>query len=118
MWADRQGFDALDPARKAHSQVAKINDIKDMAYKASFRDNEAGSMRTQLANYLNSDASRGLSDMERAMVDSAARKGAIATGIRAVGHMASPVVGGLLGGGLGVLGAEGMRAGASGGVTR
>jgi hypothetical protein len=111
----QEGFDALDPARKTNSQLQKMSDIQDMIYKASLRGdaggNEAGSMRTQLINYLASDQSRGLSDMERAAAQSAIKRGGLSVALDAAKHIASPMVGGFVGGVPGALGAEATRTG-------
>jgi hypothetical protein len=111
----QDGFDALDPARQAHTQVAKQEALTDMAYKASLRGsaggNEAGSMRNQLVNYLGSDESSNLTPMERAAVQRGIEMGPLATTLGAVKHIASPIVGGLLGGMQGALTAEGTRTG-------
>lgn len=121
----QEGFDALDPARQTNTQVQKMRDINDMIYKATLRGNaggnEGGSMRSLLGNYLAGDASRNLTDMERAAAEAAQKRGPVSVGLDAAAHIASPLVGGLLGGFKGAMAAEGTRTGLrtlSGAVAR
>lgn len=108
-------FERLDPARKTHTQFQKMLDAEEMIYKARLRGeaggNEAGSMRNQMINYLASDASRYLTDLERAAYERGIRMGPVGTLVGAVRHMASPTVGAVIGGTPGVLAAGGARHG-------
>lgn len=107
----QEGFNALDPARRAHTQVAKMEDVADMIYRSGMYDNNARSMQSQLRNWLTSDESSNLTDMERAAFERAQKKGALSTSLLGLSHIASPWVGATVGGVPGAVGAEGLRGG-------
>lgn len=107
------GFEALDPARQAHTQVSKMEDLEDMIYKAGLPDAPPSSMRTQLSSYLSGPRSQSLTDMERAAHTRAMSSGFWGSLLSAPQNFSTPLVGAVLAGPEGALALQGVRGGIS-----
>jgi hypothetical protein len=98
-----EGFQALDPARKAWAQYRKLNDVWRMKERADGTQNPTSSYKTAVNNFTTpgSRAARGWDAEELASLKDSADRGVIGGTLHLLGSRLLPHVGGAVGASVG-----------------